>query len=435
MTAAWISLDRTMSPVQASVRLVRELKASGRGDIISLSIGAESESPPPETEIGRLLSAGFTCSPDYNSAVGGLPHVRDAAAGWIRRFIGLPAHGGNTFLMQTNGRDLLNHAFHFGAQKHILAGKKPALLLPDTSWPMVNESARDSYFREVYYPLFKTGFAAAVFEAAEDIPSGDLAAIYTNSPHNPTGICASSDEMEILVKTLDKHNEATGDRVMHIIDNPYFSGSAQSPAAPYMKSGYEGVIAADSVTPWIAIISFSKAFGTAQPGLSVMTVHNGLSGAMTARLARNNGLSYAPSFFENMARIFDPRNDGDALEHFRKLRTKYEANRAAAREMLGGAMTLLDGDPGMTCLFEAPPDIFGKALVCSDGLVRTINDVSDLVEFIGNEMGVVVVNNSVPGRSLIRVALRERPELMRGAFQAINKGLERILNARTVAAA
>jgi aspartate/methionine/tyrosine aminotransferase len=426
-TQNWIKLDRTMSPVQASVRLVREMRESGRTDVTSLSIGAESQMPSTDTEIGRMLTATFTCSPDYNSLVGGAPHVRASIAGWIGRFIGLPATQSNTFLMQTNGRDLMNHAFHCAAFRHLEARKSPAMLLPDTSWPMVNESARDAHLREIYYTLTRDNFAHNVFAAAEEIPSGDLAAIYTNSPHNPTGICTPAHEMAAMVKMLDHHNDLTGDRVMHVIDNPYFSGCDQNEQTPYMKSGYEGVIESDSVTPWIAVISFSKAFGTAQPGLSAMVVHNDLASKVSARLSRNNGLSYAPAFFENAANIFNERNDKDARRHFAGLRDKYRANRASALEILSQYLTIVEGDASMTCLFSVPDDLMGRNV---NGF--TINDVNDLVEYMGNETGVVVVNNSVPGRNLIRIALRETPGVMRDALEKLRGGLENIMNAKTV---
>mgnify|MGYP007122148224 CR=1 FL=1 len=153
-----------------------------------------------------------------------------------------------------------------------------------------------------------------------------------------------------------------------------------------MKSGYEGVLATDSISPWIAVISFSKALGTAQPGLSAMIVHDGLRTEMTARLARNNGLSYAPAFFENAYNIFQERNDKGAI-HGRKIAWKGypKTGGAAVDEAAAKLRTEIDSlpaeldersalplPPPATELLNAPQYETGKRL--ADAAAAYIND-------------------------------------------------------------
>ncbi|MCC7305618.1 MAG: hypothetical protein IT558_05090 [Alphaproteobacteria bacterium] len=444
-TNTWIPLNREKSPVQASVQLVNDLKAAGHGDVVSLSIGAESEKP--QGKIGQLLTVTGTCDPDYNSAVGGKPHIREAVAAWINRYLGMPATSQNTFLVPTNGRGLLNHAFHI-AKRHVPRGKDALLGLPDTSWPMVDESAEDSDLVPAYYEVIRGKLPQEVFKTASRYvvtPKGPyaLAAVYTNTPHNPTGIHIAASEMQRFMSNLNAYNTmfAKSDRkgdvlvpeIMHIIDNPYFAACPQQKTAPYLINGYETALTPDCRTPWMAAVSFSKAYGTARPGLSAFVVHNSLIKEVSARLSRNDGLSYFPELFENFAQVVHPNNDKESLEHFGKLAAKYSRNRQLADRYLGGMLRLVDGDSNMTALFEVPEDFLGKEVLCHDGQRRIVKDVNDIVEIAGNHSRIVPVNNSTDRdgvkRNYLRFALRESdPQKTEQAFSRIAKALNTIRN-------
>jgi len=229
--------------------------------------------------------------------------------------------------------------------------------------------------------------------------SKDVAAVYFNFPHDPTGMHNTFDENKKIMDVMEAANTA-GRNIVRIDDIPYFGGCDQreGSAQPYLQVGYKDVLTADSKTLWAAVFRFSKAFGTANPGFTRMVTHPENAGEGSKRVTRSTGLAYVPEFFEHLAEILKEENDAEVRAHFAALNVKYKQNRKSLEEMFGDMV--IDGDPGMTSLIAVPDEAFGRDVVCADGQTRTMADLNDIIEYLGN-MGVVTVNN---GGNLLRLA-------------------------------
>lgn len=439
MTVEWVTLDRSLSSVQASTKLYNQLRVmhgkAGPDDskeIISFAQGAETKSlPMPDQDIfgqGAALSFSGAASPTYNTDVGGPPQIRQAASDWAERFLGISAK--NAFVLQADGRDVLNHSMHIAAFDAVEARAESFMITPDTSWPMIEESARDNHMRVINHTLGRGSLLGSIkqaipqdFNSSSKATTQTISAVYVNTPHNPTGLNLSGETIRELAQSMPEL--APG--AMLIVDMPYFAACEQRKEPPYLKTGFEGVLDPASETPWAVAISFSKAFGTAQPGLTVLVCSDNLKQKFQARLARNNGVSYMPEFFESVAKAMNPGNDRNVLEHFDAQRKKYGVNRTMAKGILAGHLGMIDGDPNMTGLFEVSKDLIGSQGQCFDGVTRQIDDTKALVEYLANEAGVVVVDNSVQGRNLIRLAFREDdPAVMQKGLSALAKALQKL---------
>lgn len=417
----YVALKRDLSPTAAAVKIFNDLSAAN-GNVINLGQGREIDDP--DGALGDLLSAGMKTTTKYNADTGGPVSLRETAAHWVSRFLGLPADADNTFVLQQLGRESLGYAMGIAARPHRGKGYIPAMLVPETRWPVVNDKLDDEGMAPLDYPVARENFAAPVEQLVNNTGDQVIAAAYFNFPHNPTGLEISDTENAKIMAVLDNANEA-GKNIMRIDDLPYFGNCAQKNGGAHLKTGYEGVLKTDSPTRWACAISFSKALGTAQPGLSIFVCHPALSDKISKRMTRSSALAYVPQFFANIETLLSPEMDKDVLAHFDKLRRKYIENRNFAEQAFGD--NIVDGDAGMTSLIRVPADLYGRTVSCSDGENRPVNDLNDVIEFLANE-GVVTVNNGHEddGTGLLRIAQAQHPENFRKGIEILQAGLEKI---------
>ncbi len=413
----YVALKRELSPTAAAVQFFNAIPSA-------VNLGQGREVDDPEGKIGDLLKADLKTSCKYNSAPGGEMALREAAAGWIERFMGIPATAATTFLIQQLGREGLGHALKVAALK-----KEPGsiAILPDTRWPMVDEKLEDERLGAAEYKVQRKGMAEEIDTIIQK-NGKKVSSLYLNFPHNPTGMHITADENKKIMGVLEAAN-ASGNTIVRIDDIPYFGGCNQNAEAPYLQLGYDGVLSAESKTPWAAIFSFSKAFGTANPGMTIIVVHPSIAAEVSKRLTRTTGLAYVPAFFDHFAEILKPENDKDVLAHFAALNKKYKINRKALEEAMGNMV--LEGDPGMTSLVEVPEELFGRTVSCADGQDRTMNDLDDIIEFLGNE-GVITVNN---GGRLLRLAQAAHPDQFVDGVNRLKAALDKIRNSPMAEAA
>ena len=410
-------LKRELSPTSAATQFFNAIPTA-------VNMGQGREVDDPKGKIGDLLKAPLTTSSKYSVTPGGSMELREAAGAWMSRFMGLPADAENTFVIQELGREGLGYGFKIGALDNEPGA---SAIVPDTRWPMIDEKLADERLGKLEYHVQRDGMADLI-GGLIDGASKDVAACYLNFPHNPTGMHISVEENKKIMDVLDKANEG-GRKIIRIDDIPYFGGCPQNDSAPYLQTGYDGVLSRESKTKWMAVMSFSKAFGTASPGLTVMVVHPDMAKDIYMRLYRACGLAFVPAFFDNVAQIFAPENDQEVLKHFAWFHEKYSTNRQVMVDTFGDMV--LEGDAGMTSLIRVPADVFGKAVTCSDGEVRTMNDLNDIIEFLGNE-GVITVNN---GKDLLRIAQAAHPDKFKEGVERLKAALDKILQSPCAAAA
>lgn len=421
---SYVALKRDLSPTAAAVKIFNDLSAAN-GNVINLGQGREIDDP--DGKLGELLSAELKTTTKYNADTGGPETLRKTAGEWVSRFLGLPANSDNTFVLQQLGRESLGYAMGIAAHPHRGKGYIPAMLVPETRWPVVNDKLDDEGMAPLSYPVARENFAAPLEDLIKNAGEQVIAAAYFNFPHNPTSLEISDEENTKIMAVLEEANK-NGKEIIRIDDLPYFGNCEQKNDGAFLKMGYEGVFTGESITKWACAISFSKALGTAQPGLSILVCHPELSDKLSKRLTRSSALAYVPQFFDNIGKILSPDMDKDVLAHFAGLRAKYIENRKYAETAFGE--NIVNGDPGMTSLVRVSKDAFGKNVTCSDGQNRPINDLNDVIEFLANE-GVVTVNNGHEddGTGLLRIAQAQHPDNFKKGIEILQAGLDKIKNA------
>ncbi|MBI1327958.1 MAG: aminotransferase class I/II-fold pyridoxal phosphate-dependent enzyme [Alphaproteobacteria bacterium] len=432
MTTAQSTLPRykaEMGPTPAATRFNEELIEAGY-KTYNFGHGAEQESPedvaseilsrkfgllPTSEELRAYVKEILSLKPKYNQ-LGGAVSTKQATADWLKRFFGIE---GTVGLFPTNGRAMLGHGWSWLAQLAREAMQpNPCVLVPNTRWPMIDAQTKRKGLALVDYQMGAEGLAEQIEEALTNSQGRTITAVYINSPHNPTGMIVTPEEMGRVMTVLEKFNTNEewlkargGVKVALCIDNPYFHALQRSanPRQGYLDAGLANVLRPDTATPWYAPFSFSKALASAERGVTAFIAHPETYLAFSKIINEDLGPAHDKHFFsEMMAKIFAPEFDEAVLEYFADLREKYIANHATLKRIFGDAVVQWDGS--MTCLVEVSDDMFGRQVTGKTG-TRIIKDLNDFIEFAGQEEGIVVVNNTMKtGPSYLRFAFATQPD-------------------------
>ena len=416
----WHKIDHSLDPVEAAIEFGKTMIGNKR-DPVLFSVGSETEKITlPENK--GLDHCEIVTSPSYNRQ-GGEHSAREQAASWVSRFLGVPANENNTFILQQNGRVALSEAFMTAS----INRGNPSILVPDLRWPMLSQKTAQARMQEHEYKIKREGTASEVvtkLQGFEDTGSC-LSAVYTNYPHNPTGLMGSKQEIALITAKLDEINAGREEqnKTFHIIDSPYFAGCPQKDSGAYLYNPYEGNLAYRGQTPWLMVLSFSKAFGVASPGISIVVTDESTQADFDKQLVSGVGISYSPEFLQAACHVMKPENDSHVLAHFDNLRAKYKRNHGIVSNSLEHYMA--DGDPNLTAVLEFANQMIGQDIQCTDGIKRPVRNMNDLVEIFGNA-GVVSVNCSTKDRNLVRLALSGKTETVQRGVNIISDTIQRL---------
>lgn len=413
-----IRYDRSLSATAAATKFNKELEAAGRSPI-NLGQGRETERAPDAIFPKEGLP--LVSSPEYNVMA-----ARAVAAGWVERFMGIPATGDNTFIIQAPGRDGLGRALAFAATQ--VNPTAAGVYIPELHWPMYTDVVAG--VRGTAIGTYGTPDAAGLTDVVNPTADGKALnplAIIINSPQNPTGKIYSPEAMQGIANQIGVDNvDPINGKVSAILDVPYFYAASPTndDEVHYLDCGYEALTKSDSPTPWFAVISLSKALGTANHGLTFIVVHPDYAKAFSRALTAGNGVGFSPELLKQVEKTFTPEFDETHLGHFAGLRDKYAINFESIK-LYFDEDKIVDGDPGMTALLTLP-DLMGKTVPSSEGEPWEINSVADFLEYMGNEHGVVAVDNGVDkeGRFLVRVALAQNPLKFQEGINAVRNAFD-----------
>ncbi len=413
---SWVPYDPNKSPVQASLAVAAVLETQGV-KVIKMHQGAEESVPEKLEELrhfeGRL-------NPVYNNTI----PLQILAAEYAQKFHGLPAKPENTFPLQVNGRHLLNEGWGIAATPYIEsilegnANKRPTALFPIDHWPMYQNVSKRTYIhkaQQIGYGLEPNNILNSVLKEIDIFTEGDqarhdsIAVFSSNLPANPTGYSSSVEEIKSIQNMLDGINADRSERglprIVHVADDPYFGGLEQKNTGSIFKTPYEGNFEVNGMTPSIHVISFSKALGTANPGMSIAIFTNDkMAKEFNAAVISDVGFSYVPGAMNNLGEMISPKNYGILRDHFNELRNKYVRNHSHVKNYLGPQ--LVAGDPNMVCALRIPPEVLNKSILCHDGERRVITNGRELAEYIANTHRVITVDQSRPDEPMLRLALK-----------------------------
>jgi acetylornithine aminotransferase len=174
----------------------RRLLASGI-DVIDFGKGDPNE--PTDPMIRRALVEALPERAPYPLAQG-LPELRDAAAGWLERRFGVPVDPEAEIVPTYGSKEaIFSLAQVLGTAGRVVAFGEPA-------YPVYERGALFAGARVQTLPLRReNGFLPDVGELDDDV-----ALVWVNYPHNPTGAVAPREFYDELAAAAERHDFVVG---------------------------------------------------------------------------------------------------------------------------------------------------------------------------------------------------------------------------------
>ncbi|VVQ25019.1 Aspartate aminotransferase [Pseudomonas fluorescens] len=356
------------------------------GDVDFLCFG-ESDHPSPasaQIALKQALDAGQTRYPDIR----GLPALRQGLADYLSDLHQVDVDE-SRIAVTASGMAAINVAF----AALLREGDSAVLISP--AWPNPGNLAalKGVNVREVGLELGEQGFTLDLQALEAALPGARV--LFLNSPNNPTGWTASSEQLQTILTLCRRFG-------VWIISDEVYSRLTydESRAAPSML---EIATARDRL---VVCNSFSKAWAMTGYRAGWLVVPEGQREKL-GELIELTHSGVAP--FVQMAALA-ALQDKSFVEGFRDYcRT--------GREIVCAA---LSGVPGITLHV---PDAALYAFIRLDGVADSLGLAMALVQ----RHGVAIAPGSAfgaAGEGFIRVCFAQKPELLRRAMQRLAHGLE-----------
>ncbi len=408
-----ILLNRDVNPTKGATDLYKAInshnKTMGRH---TYNLGQGAEAVCFDLLNNALLEEKANNPRGINSAYPADAGGGDANAvmsAFLKRYFGVPDTKDNTVVSLSQGRAPL------GSAARLCEG---GTFAHEHRWTVVdNLFTKNTPFIEYKNPDHGTEFNRKEFD---NLLTDDIDNFYLNPQHNPTGRIFEREWMVGFKQWLDDKNEDRKARglplIKLILDVPYFHAQEinldANPANDeffYDKCGLNILMDDEGITPYSAMFSFSKAFGTADPGFTVTRAHPAILNQIKNDMLSNGHLTGGVrELIPAACKTFTKENDPKIIAHLNSLYTKYIKNNAILKEAISHleGVEIVDGDAGMTALLSLDLEQFyGKTLEGKITGEYEINDMNDIVEYLAINYGVVTVNNGEKnGKGFLRLA-------------------------------
>lgn len=183
-------------------------EASGAEPVINLGIGSPDGMPPMEAIDALCESARQSGNHAYQSYVG-LPALRNAFSRWYERWYGVNLNPDTQIQPLVGSKEgilLISLAF---------LNKGDKVLVPDPGYPTYSSASRLVEAEIVTYDLSEDNGWQPDFDALEKMDLAGVKIMWTNYPNMPTGASASEELYDRLVDFGRRHS------IMICNDNPY----------------------------------------------------------------------------------------------------------------------------------------------------------------------------------------------------------------------
>ena len=190
----------------AAMNAYRE--ASGAEPVINLGIGSPDGMPPMQAIDALCESARQSGNHAYQSYVG-LPALRNAFSRWYERWYGVNLNPDTQIQPLVGSKEgilLISLAF---------LNKGDKVLVPDPGYPTYSSASRLVEAEIVTYDLSEDNGWQPDFDALEKMDLDGVKIMWTNYPNMPTGASASEELYDRLVDFGRRHS------IMICNDNPY----------------------------------------------------------------------------------------------------------------------------------------------------------------------------------------------------------------------
>jgi LL-diaminopimelate aminotransferase len=181
-------------------RRITELEAKGK-DIVNFGIG-DPDLPTPPHIIERMCQAARDPANHRYPETGGLPELRQAAAGWYEQRFGVTLNPATEVLPLIGSKEGIGHI--------ALCFVEPGdvTLVPDPGYPPFSLGTILAGGEPYFVPLKEENDFLPDFEAIPDDVADKAKLMWLNYPNNPTGAVAGLDFFNRAVRFAQRHDLA-----------------------------------------------------------------------------------------------------------------------------------------------------------------------------------------------------------------------------------
>ena len=369
-------------------------EASGAEPVINLGIGSPDGMPPMQAIDALCESARQSGNHAYQSYVG-LPALRNAFSRWYERWYGVNLNPDTQIQPLVGSKEgilLISLAF---------LNKGDKVLVPDPGYPTYSSASRLVEAEIVTYDLSEDNGWQPDFDALEKMDLDGVKIMWTNYPNMPTGASASEELYDRLVDFGRRHS------IMICNDNPYSFILNDKPLSILAREG--------AMDCCLELNSLSKAHNMAGWRIGMVAAEaEVISQILKVKSQMDSGMFKPLQMAAVQALAQGP-------EWFRALNDEYRQRRKLAGEIfdLIGA----EYDHASSGMF-----LWGKITSCSllnGGQKETGKTGGEIVsDAILQGCGVFITPGFIFGKNgdnYIRISLCAKPQVLRQAYDRINK--------------
>lgn len=372
-------------------------EASGAEPVINLGIGSPDGMPPMQAIDALCESARQSGNHAYQSYVG-LPALRNAFSRWYERWYGVNLNPDTQIQPLVGSKEgilLISLAF---------LNKGDKVLVPDPGYPTYSSASRLVEAEIVTYDLSEDNGWQPDFDALEKMDLDGVKIMWTNYPNMPTGASASEELYDRLVDFGRRHS------IMICNDNPYSFILNDKPLSILAREG--------AMDCCLELNSLSKAHNMAGWRIGMVAAEaEVISQILKVKSQMDSGM-FKPLQMAAVQAL------GQGPEWFRALNDEYRQRRKLAGEIfdLIGA----EYDHSSSGMF-----LWGKIASC-----RLLKQEQKDTGKTGGEIvsdailqgcGVFITPGFIFGKNgdnYIRISLCAKPQVLRQAYDRINKLLK-----------
>ena len=277
---------------------VRSLKAQGK-PVINIGIGSPDMSPSDEV-LSALTSAVYDENAHQYQSYQGLPELREAAAGFYKRFFHVELDPNKEILPLMGSKEGIMHI----SMAFLDPGDE--VLIPDPGYPTYTSVTKLVEAIPVYYDLNEDN---GWLPDLEELGKRDLSRVklmWLSYPHMPTGATACKADFKRIIDFAREHE------ILLVNDNPYSFVLNHEPMSILEVEGAADVaLELNSLSKSFNMAGWRVGFlmGNAECLSAVLKVKSNMDSGMFYGIQKGavNALELSSSWFADINRIYKER--------------------------------------------------------------------------------------------------------------------------------
>ena len=250
--------------IRELVSLVNEIQKATKKKFIRMEMGVPGLTPP---EIGmnaeiKALKAGVAAQ---YPMIDGVAHLKDEIALFVKNFLNIKVD--RKGCIPTVGS--MQGAFATFLMANKLEPKKDTVLFIDPGFPVQKQQLDILNQKYETFDVYNYRGNALEEKLTSYLEKGNINSIIYSNPNNPSWICFSNKELEIIGKLATKYNAIV------VEDLAYFAMDFRKDYSKPGKAPYQPTVA-NYTDNWILLISSSKSFSNAGQRIGMMVISNSL---------------------------------------------------------------------------------------------------------------------------------------------------------------